>query len=65
MDEVTTKNIFALRDAIVKLRAENDTLKDRMQALENNVAMKDQQLQQFNQRLGVLMAQIGSGPTAS
>ena len=64
MDEVTKKNIFALRDAIVQLREENDFLKNRMSALENNVAMKDSQLQQFNQRLAVLMAQIGTGPTA-
>lgn len=64
MDEVTRKNIFALRDAIVQLREENDAMKNRMTSLENTVAMKDTQLQQFNQRLAVLMAQIGTGPTA-
>lgn len=64
MDEVTRKNIFALRDAIIQLREENDAMKNRMTALENTVAMKDTQLQQFNQRLAVLMAQIGTGPTA-
>jgi len=63
-DSVHLRNAKALDARNKQMMVEADTLRQRVQHLENQVAMMRETLTQMDQRIAVLFASRGTGPTS-
>jgi hypothetical protein len=63
-DSVHLRNAKALDARNKQMMAEADTLRQRVQHLENQVAMMRESLTQTEQRVAALFAMRGTGPTS-
>lgn len=64
MNSVNERNASALAQAIKDDRVKLDTLRERVQHLEAQVAMQVEAVTMLQQRLAVMLASRGTGPTS-
>ncbi len=66
MDDLTSRNFQAVKQAINELNSKLQEERTERMALQTQVAMQNQQIQNLTQQVAILrVARLGSGPTGS